>query len=686
MQTHALQPTPQASKPPFFAVQPQAEPSFFAPAPTDDLALASPQGMAQVQRKCSSCEAMEEVVHRQPEAVEEPEVQSKAETRAVQPKLTISPADDPQEHAADRMAEHVMRLPIQANDAGVDGAGVGADEHASRLESEVAPAHAPVQRKCAECAIEPASSEETSADKELDPDKDKDTSPDSDSGGTVSPKAEAGGAHAAPDDLAASLRGAQGGGQPMPAMLRENMETRFGEDFSAVRFHVDANAAQLTRSIHAQAFTYGSDVYFNPNRYDPTSRAGQLLIAHELTHVVQQKGTRPIQRKIQRLDDKIGNWAHEKIQEKLRERDDTLITEGGIAGATRNGAKINSVGYTDLFRSPGGVLPGVQAEIQGANGDVDDVKYSYKSFQGPKAKRTAKIGGKYKLGPTVGAGRRLNFSTNFPTSFEVGEIKPLFMSDFTASFLYHGTAPLQLEYYQRGYENFIKQVHKDFGPPCTPSATGSVIKIPESNIPDAINYKKFEQERDTVGKDAILKNNKNQTVSRLWVHQNTPGVFVYFLIGHPYAPANLPKGLDAQLKALGEIKKELHDKPEKMGVDLKREAGGGSARDAGAARVARAPATAATPPAPRVQAKEEDNWREAAEKWEKKRSKWAKGEEAGVEKPKKFLKEQAKGIEKRAKVDKKLGTKASDADQERARNVKDVRFWSSFWGRLYGAL
>jgi outer membrane protein OmpA-like peptidoglycan-associated protein len=67
------------------------------------------------------------------------------------------------------------------------------------------------------------------------------------------------------------------------------MERRFGIDFSAVRSHTDSDAAQMSRELNAEAFTYGRDIYFGAGRYSPGTLSGKRLMAHELTHVVQQQ-------------------------------------------------------------------------------------------------------------------------------------------------------------------------------------------------------------------------------------------------------------------------------------------------------------------------------------------------------------------------------------------------------------
>jgi len=69
------------------------------------------------------------------------------------------------------------------------------------------------------------------------------------------------------------------------------MEQSFGADFSSVRVHTDSASVQMNKEINAQAFTHGSDIYFNEGKYDTTSSDGQKLLAHELTHTVQQGGS-----------------------------------------------------------------------------------------------------------------------------------------------------------------------------------------------------------------------------------------------------------------------------------------------------------------------------------------------------------------------------------------------------------
>jgi len=79
------------------------------------------------------------------------------------------------------------------------------------------------------------------------------------------------------------------GGKPLDEPVRTDMEARLGADFSDVRVHTGGGADGSARSVQAHAYTVGSNIVFQRDKYDPGSTAGQTLLAHELTHVVQQR-------------------------------------------------------------------------------------------------------------------------------------------------------------------------------------------------------------------------------------------------------------------------------------------------------------------------------------------------------------------------------------------------------------
>ena len=95
------------------------------------------------------------------------------------------------------------------------------------------------------------------------------------------------------EDVSRQVRASRGGGNPLPGPVRDRMEGRFGTDFSGIRIHTDNAAVQLSKALRAQAFTRGSDIFFNQGKFAPGSRSGEHLLAHELTHTIQQGAVDP---------------------------------------------------------------------------------------------------------------------------------------------------------------------------------------------------------------------------------------------------------------------------------------------------------------------------------------------------------------------------------------------------------
>jgi hypothetical protein len=107
------------------------------------------------------------------------------------------------------------------------------------------------------------------------------------------------GSGAADPTLEAAIEQRHGGGHALPDATRHSMEQAIGADFGRVRVHSDAQSDRLSRSIQARAFTTGQDIFMRQGEYRPQERSGQELLAHELTHVVQQ--TRAYSPAIQRM-------------------------------------------------------------------------------------------------------------------------------------------------------------------------------------------------------------------------------------------------------------------------------------------------------------------------------------------------------------------------------------------------
>ncbi|WP_348799265.1 eCIS core domain-containing protein [Flavobacterium adhaerens] len=90
-----------------------------------------------------------------------------------------------------------------------------------------------------------------------------------------------------------NLSNSKSGGNQMDKNIKKEMESGFGADFSNVRIHTDTNAVNMSQELGAQAFTHKNDIYFNQGKYNPESREGKHLLAHELTHTIQQEGMIP---------------------------------------------------------------------------------------------------------------------------------------------------------------------------------------------------------------------------------------------------------------------------------------------------------------------------------------------------------------------------------------------------------
>lgn len=109
-------------------------------------------------------------------------------------------------------------------------------------------------------------------------------------------------------NIESSLKNSKGSGQKLPKPVRQDMENGFGADFSNVNIHTDSNAVQMSKQLQAQAFTHGNDIYFNDGKYNLSSSQGKHLLAHELTHTIQQKGM--VHKKIQKFSYGSGSAPH----------------------------------------------------------------------------------------------------------------------------------------------------------------------------------------------------------------------------------------------------------------------------------------------------------------------------------------------------------------------------------------
>ena len=229
-------------------------------------------------------------------------IQAKAEEE-VQARLRLGRPGDRYEREADRVADAVA----DDRPAFVQGRGLSAgitpltqrqpeeEEAQAQSREEEEPIQAQVEEKEEEplqAQVEDEEEEAIQPQSEADTEE-EDAQAQAEEEEEMQARSAGGGGLSVPDEVARQVRASRGRGNPLPGPVRERMEAQFDADFSGVRIHTDAPAVLLAQSLKAQAFTRGNDIFFNEGKFDPASRDGSHLLAHELTHTVQQGSVEP---------------------------------------------------------------------------------------------------------------------------------------------------------------------------------------------------------------------------------------------------------------------------------------------------------------------------------------------------------------------------------------------------------
>lgn len=184
--------------------------------------------------------------------------------RFIQAQLKVSQPGDQYEQEADRVVDHVMRMPDPATVA---------DASKQSMQHPLA-----IQRVCTECED---NMQRQPMEEEKQPEEQMQKQAKPGHNPTVHP------------NFHNQITNLQNGGRPLPQAERAFFEPRFGHDFSQVRVHTDGQAAHMANSINAKAFTVGRNIAFGSSEYQPETTIGRKLLAHELTHVIQQR-TQPM--------------------------------------------------------------------------------------------------------------------------------------------------------------------------------------------------------------------------------------------------------------------------------------------------------------------------------------------------------------------------------------------------------
>ncbi|RLC96313.1 MAG: hypothetical protein DRI40_03500 [Chloroflexi bacterium] len=193
-------------------------------------------------------------------------VQRLLDSMSPQAKLTVSSPDSAYEKEADRVAEAVTRMTNPQ-----------VQRQAPEEEEELVQAKAVQRQEEEEEELVQAKSVQRQEEEEEE----------------VQAKSDIGRDMAVSSDIENRIEAARGSGQQLPESVRASFEPVYGHDFNGVRVHADAEANALARQLSARAFTTGRDIFFREGEYRPGSDDGKKLIAHELTHVVQQSASTP---------------------------------------------------------------------------------------------------------------------------------------------------------------------------------------------------------------------------------------------------------------------------------------------------------------------------------------------------------------------------------------------------------
>ena len=274
---------------------------------------------------------------------------NRATGRLLQTKLKLGPAGDKYEQEADRVAQQVVHASRQPD---VQRADLDEEElQAKPLAADISR----VQRSVMNPTTQPSRYADSIANLRRDERPDpwrRFVKPTVQREGIEEDELQAAPAHGLEGgdvdaDVARSIQSAKGSGQPLHDGVRSSMEGAFGADFSGVNVHTGPQADALNRSLDARAFTTGSDIFFGSGEYNPGSSGGQELIAHELTHTVQQ-GAAGVQRQLQsarliqrtpnlnRLKEKLGQGKFAKVTSAKQEEyfdkltDDQLLRYRGM--------------------------------------------------------------------------------------------------------------------------------------------------------------------------------------------------------------------------------------------------------------------------------------------------------------------------------------------------------------------
>jgi len=205
----------------------------------------------------------------------------------IQAKLSVGKAGDKYEQEADKVADQVIRMPepgLQRQEDVTED-----EEDKEKIQAKpLSPQITPLIQRQTDNASEEDEEETLQAKPLLQRQEGEGEKEEEETDQMLQASAGPGQAPAVSAGVASGVSTMQGGGQALSPATRAFMEPRFAHDFSKVRIHADRNAANTSQQINARAFTVGRNIAFGAGQYQPDTSNGRKLLAHELTHVVQQ--------------------------------------------------------------------------------------------------------------------------------------------------------------------------------------------------------------------------------------------------------------------------------------------------------------------------------------------------------------------------------------------------------------
>jgi hypothetical protein len=259
------------------------------------------------------------------------------QTKLIQAKLTIGQPDDQYEEEADRVSDQVMRMPEPAIQRAPGCSSCPGSEEEDLIQTK------PVGNRITPI-IQRKGEEEPDEEDEIHAKSESNKSPPVNSG------------------FQQRIQSAKSGGHRLGTTEKHFFESRFNRSFEDVKIHTDPETTDMAKSINAKAFTLGKDIFFGAGHYSPKSENGKHLLAHELTHVVQQKdpgapkirrsptepqisnflrGQAIINRKQNRLDEEVNHVLEE-------DKKPNQMSPGSAAEVGRQALEI--VGYERLMK------------------------------------------------------------------------------------------------------------------------------------------------------------------------------------------------------------------------------------------------------------------------------------------------------------------------------------------------